>query len=280
MDSHDFIESKNLKHYLEEMAKLPSVTEGEEKELALRIRQGDPAALRRLVEGNLKFVVSYVKKYAGMGLSLLDLINEGNLGLMEAAKRFDPNRGVKFITYAVWWIHQAVIHALTQNSRIYTLPQKMSDQISRMRKKKEMLKARLNREPTRDEVAESLGLTVGEVADLEILAERELSLSDRLGQDDLTVEERLGDEAQPSIVDKIIRASLESQVHELLDGLEEKEGRVLKLRFGLDGQAPLTLQKIGDALGLTRERVRQIEQKAMRKLAQSQKLRQLRGYLN
>jgi RNA polymerase primary sigma factor len=280
MDSYDFIESKNLKHYLEEMAKLPSVTEGEEKELALRIRQGDPAALRRLVEGNLKFVVSYVKKYAGMGLSLLDLINEGNLGLMEAAKRFDPNRGVKFITYAVWWIHQAVIHALTQNSRIYTLPQKMSDLISRMRKKKEMLKARLDREPTRDEVADSLGLTVEEVADLEILAEREVSLSDRLGQDDLTVEERLGDEAEPSIVDKIVRASLESQVHELLDGLEEKEGRVLKLRFGLDGQAPLTLQKIGDALGLTRERVRQIEQKAMRKLAQSQKLRQLRGYLN
>jgi len=280
MDSHNFIESKNLKHYLEEMAKLPPVTEGEEKELAHRIREGDQAALRRLVEGNLKFVVSYVKKYAGMGLSLLDLINEGNLGLMEAAKRFDPNRGVKFITYAVWWIHQAVIHALTQNSRIYTLPQKMSDQISRMRKKKEMLKARLDREPTRDEVADSLGLTVEEVADLEILAEREVSLSDRLGEDDLTVEERLGDEAEPPIEDRIVRASMESQVHELLDGLEEKEGRVLKLRFGLDGQAPLTLQKIGDALGLTRERVRQIEQKAMRKLAQSQKLRQLRGYLN
>jgi RNA polymerase primary sigma factor len=248
--------------------------------VALRIRQGEREALRKLVEANLKFVVSYVKKYAGMGLSLLDLINEGNLGLMEAAKRFDPERGVKFITYAVWWIHQAIIHALTQNSRIYTLPQKMSDLISRMRKKKEMLKARLDREPTRDEVAASLGLTAEEVADLEILAEREVSLSDHLGGDDLTVEERLGDEAEPSVEDKIVRASLESQVHELLDGLEEKEARVLKLRFGLDGQPPLTLQKIGDDLGLTRERVRQIEQKAMRKLAQSQKLRQLRGYLN
>jgi RNA polymerase primary sigma factor len=281
MDSRDFIESKNLKHYLEEIAKLPSLREEEEKELAGRIQQGgDPAALRRLVEGNLKFVVSYVKKYAGMGLSLMDLINEGNLGLMEAAKRFDPSRGVKFITYAVWWIHQAVIHALTQNSRIYTLPQKMSDQISRMRKNKEMLKARLDREPTREEVADSLALTVEEVADLEILAEREVSLSDRLGEDDLTVEERLGDEAEPPLEDKIVRASMESQIHELLEGLEEKEGRVLKLRFGLEGQAPLTLQKIGDALGLTRERVRQIEQKAMRKLAQSQKLRQLRGYLN
>jgi RNA polymerase primary sigma factor len=280
MDSRDFTESKSLKHYLEGIAKFPPVSEEEEKNLALRIRQGDRDALRKLVEANLKFVVSYVKKYAGMGLSLLDLINEGNLGLMEAAKRFDPERGVKFITYAVWWIHQAIIHALTQNSRIYTLPQKMSDQISRMRKKKEMLKARLDREPTRDEVAASLGLTAEEVADLEILAEREVSLSDHLGGDDLTVEERLGDEAEPSVEDKIVRASLESQVHELLDGLEEKEARVLKLRFGLDGQPALTLQKIGDDLGLTRERVRQIEQKAMRKLAQSQKLRQLRGYLN
>lgn len=280
MDSHDFTESKSLKHYLEEIAKFPQVSEEEEKNLALRIRQGEREALRKLVEANLKFVVSYVKKYAGMGLSLLDLINEGNLGLMEAAKRFDPERGVKFITYAVWWIHQAIIHALTQNSRIYTLPQKMSDLISRMRKKKEMLKAHLDREPTRDEVAASLGLTPEEVADLEILAEREVSLSDHLGGDDLTVEERLGDEAEPSVEDKIVRASLESQVHELLDGLEEKEARVLKLRFGLDGQPPLTLQKIGDDLGLTRERVRQIEQKAMRKLAQSQKLRQLRGYLN
>jgi RNA polymerase primary sigma factor len=280
MDSRDFTESKSLKHYLEDIAKFPPVSEEEEKNLALRIRQGDREALRKLVEANLKFVVSYVKKYAGMGLSLLDLINEGNLGLMEAAKRFDPERGVKFITYAVWWIHQAIIHALTQNSRIYTLPQKMSDQISRMRKKKEMLKARLDREPTRDEVAASLELTAEEVADLEILAEREVSLSDHLGGDDLTVEERLGDEAEPSVEDKIVRASLESQVHELLDGLEEKEARVLKLRFGLDGQPALTLQKIGDDLGLTRERVRQIEQKAMRKLAQSQKLRQLRGYLN
>ncbi len=280
MDSHNFTESKSLKHYLEEIAKFPPVSEEEEKNLALRIRQGDREALRKLVEANLKFVVSYVKKYAGMGLSLLDLINEGNLGLMEAAKRFDPERGVKFITYGVWWIHQAIIHALTQNSRIYTLPQKMSDQISRMRKKKEMLKAGLDREPTRDEVAASLELTAEEVADLEILAEREVSLSDHLGGDDLTVEERLRDEAELSVEDKIVRASLESQVHELLDGLEEKEARVLKLRFGLDGQPALTLQKIGDDLGLTRERVRQIEQKAMRKLAQSQRLRQLRGYLN
>jgi len=280
MDSHSFVESKSLKHYLEEIAKFPPITEAEEQELGRSIRLGDQNAQRRLVEGNLKFVVSYVKKYAGMGLSLLDLINEGNLGLMEAAKRYDVDRGVKFITYAVWWIRQAVIHALTHNARIYTLPQKLSDRISHMRKKKEMLKTRLDREPTREEVAESMGITPLEVADLEILAEKGVSLSDRVGNDDLTVGERLGDRTEPSVEDNLVKASIETSVHELLEGLEGKEALVLKWRFGLDGKPPRTLQKIGEELKLTRERIRQIERKAMRKLAQSQKLRQLRGYLN
>jgi RNA polymerase primary sigma factor len=280
MDPHDYVESKGLKHYLEEIAKFPPVSEREEQELGRRIRLGDQDAQRRLVEGNLKFVVSYVKRYAGMGLSLLDLINEGNLGLMEAARRYDVERGVKFITYAVWWVRQAVIHALTHNARIYTLPQKLSDRISHMRRKKELLKTKLDREPTREEVAESLGLTALEVADLEILAEKGVSLSDRVGNDDLTVGERLGDKSEPSVEDKLTKASLENSVHELLDGLEEKEARVLKSRFGLDGKSPRTLQKIGEEMNLTRERVRQIERKAMRKLAHSQKLRQLRGYLN
>ncbi|MBN2198594.1 MAG: RNA polymerase sigma factor RpoD/SigA [Candidatus Aminicenantes bacterium] len=280
MDAHDFVDSKSLKHYLEEIAKFPPISDAEEQELGRSIRRGDESAKRRLVEGNLKFVVSYVKKYAGMGLSLLDLINEGNLGLMEAARRYDVDRGVKFITYAVWWIRQAVIHALTHNSRIYSLPQKLSDRISMMRKKKEKLKTKLDREPTREEVAESMGLTPLEVADLEILAEKGVSLSDHMGSDELTVEERLGDQTEPSVEDKLVKASLETSVHEMLEGLEGKEALVLKWRFGLDGLPPRTLQKIGEELKLTRERVRQIERKAMRKLAQSQKVRQLRGYLN
>lgn len=280
MDPRDFVESKSLKHYLEEIAKFPPVSDEEERELGRRVRSGDPDAQRRLVEGNLKFVVSYVKKYAGMGLGLLDLINEGNLGLMEAARRFDVERGVKFITYAVWWIHQAVIHALTHNARIYSLPQKLSDRISLMRRKKEALKSRLDREPTREETAESMGLTSQEVADLEILAERDVSLSDRVGGDELTVGERLGDRTEPSVEDKLAKASMESSVRELIGELEEKEAAVIKWRFGLDGQAPRTLQKIGESLNLTRERIRQIERKALRKLARSQKLRQLRGYLN
>ncbi len=280
MSPADFQDSKSLKTYLEHIAKFPPISEEEERELGRRIRQGDEAAVRRLVEGNLKFVVSYVKRYAGMGLGLLDLINEGNLGLMEAARRYDVDRGVKFITYAVWWIMQAVIHALNQNSRIYALPQKLSDRISLMKRRKEMLKSKFHREPTREELAASLGLTPSEVADLEILSEKDVSLSEKLGNDDLTVGERLGDKTEPSVEDKLIKASLENAVQELLSELDEKEALVIKYRFGLDGQAPRTLQTIGEELHLTRERIRQIEHKAMRKLAQSEKLRQLRGYLN
>lgn len=280
MDYQDFLESKNLKHYLEEIAKFPAITEKEEKALARRIQEGDREAVKRLVEANLKFVVSYAKRYSGMGLGLLDLINEGNLGLIEAAKRFDPERCVKFITYAVWWVRQAIIHALTQNTHITNVPQKLSDEITHMKKRTEQLKARLGREPSREEIAEALGLTVQDIEDLEILAEKQVSLSDRAREDDLTVEERLPDSVAPSVEDQIVKSSVERQVREILSALDEKEARVLKLRFGLEGRPPQTLQKIGNTLHLTRERVRQIEQRAIRKLAQSQKIQQLRGYLN
>jgi RNA polymerase primary sigma factor len=280
MDYQDFLESKNLKHYLEDIAKFAALNEKEEKALALKIQAGDKEALKRLVEGNLKFVVSYAKRYSGMGLSLLDLINEGNLGLIEAGKRFDPARSVKFITYAVWWVRQAIIHALTQNTHITNVPQKLSDEITQMKKNTEKLKTTLGREPTREEIARGMGLSVPDVEDLEILAEKQVSLSARMHEDDLTVEERLKDSLAPSVEDQIVRAAAERQVREILSSLDDKEARVLKLRFGLEGKPPQTLQKIGNALHLTRERVRQIEQRAIRKLGQSQKLQNLRGYLN
>ncbi|MGB9894119.1 MAG: sigma-70 family RNA polymerase sigma factor, partial [Candidatus Saccharicenans sp.] len=179
MKYQDYLESKNLKLYLEEISKIPPITEEEEKRLGEKIKKGDPEAIRRLVEGNLRFVVSYVKKYQGMGLSLLDLINEGNLGLVEAAQRFDPSRNVKFISYAVWWIRQAVVHALSQSAHNYNLPQKISDKISRMNKEKENLKKELGRDPTREELAERLKIAPDEVADMELIQEKGLSLSDR-----------------------------------------------------------------------------------------------------
>jgi RNA polymerase primary sigma factor len=280
MDYQEFLDSKNLKHYLGQISKLPSYNDEEEKSLGVLVRQGDRAALKKLIEANLRFVVSYVKKYRGMGLSMLDLINEGNIGLIEAAKRYDPKRNVRFISYAVWWIRQAIIHALSQYSRIYNVPQKISDQISQMKKKTAHLKAELGREPTREEIAKAMELSSDDIEDLELLQEKKLSLSDRFFDEDLEVEERVKDELSPSVEYQIIKSSIQQQIRELLGELDEKEALVLKLRFGLDDDLPRTLQEIGDSLNLTRERIRQIEQKAMRKLARSHRLQQLRGYLN
>jgi len=280
MIDDDALESRSLKFYLDRISKVPVYSDEDERELGRQIQQGDKAALRKLVEANLRFVVSYVKKYRGMGLNMLDLVNEGNLGLMEAAKRFDPSRNVRFISYAVWWIRQAVIHALTENSRIYNLPQKLSDQISLIKKRREKLKAELSREPTREEIARSLKMSEEDVEDLEILSEKNISLNEPGPEGDSEVEDRLRDELSPSVEYQIIKASIQEQIRDILKELDEKEALVLKLRFGLDDDLPLTLQEVGEKLHLTRERIRQIEQKAMRKLSMSHKLQQLRGYLN
>jgi RNA polymerase primary sigma factor len=280
MDSFDALDSRNIRRYLEEISKFPRFGEKEEKSLGERIHQGDEEALRRLIESNLRFVVSYVKRYQGMGLGLLDLIHEGNLGLIEAARRFDPKRNVKFISYAVWWIRQAVIHALTQSQRIAHVPQKLSDQILQMKRKAVRLKSELDREPTREEIAERMGLTVQDIEDLQMLVEKDVSLSDSCNDDDMKMEERLSDGLAPSVEHQIVKSSIMSQLRDVMSELEEKEALVLKWRFGLDDDQPLTLQEIGDRMHLTRERIRQIEQKAIGKLRRSSRLQQLRGYLN
>ncbi|MFQ6070588.1 MAG: RNA polymerase sigma factor RpoD/SigA [Candidatus Aminicenantales bacterium] len=276
----DYFASRNLKRYLNQIYRFPVLSEEEEKRLGRLIKQGNREALKKLIEANLKFVVSYAKKYSGMGLSLLDLINEGNIGLIEAAKRFDPERNVRFISYAVWWIRQAIIHALTTYSRIYNIPQKLSDRISLMKRKAEELRMKLGREPTRGEIAECMGLTPEDVEDLLLIQKEKVSLSDKLYEEDIEVEDTIEDALAPSVEYQIIKASIQQQIREILEELDEKEALVLKLRFGLDDGKPHTLQEIGDKLNLSRERIRQIEKKAMKKLARSHKLRQLRGYLN
>ena len=275
------LDSKNLKLYLQQIAKFSQLTADQEKELGRRIQNGDKEALKTMIESNLRFVVSYVKRYKGMGLGLLDLINEGNLGLIEAAKRFDPNRNVKFISYAVWWIRQAVIHALSQYSRIYNIPQKFSDQISEMNKVRSRLKKELSHEPTREEIAQQMKVTQEEIEDLELMGRQNVSLSDKYFDNDTTeIGDRIKDNLSPSVEYEMIKGSIENQIREIIKGLDEKEALVLKLRFGLADDKTHTLQEIGDKLNLTRERIRQIEKKAMRKLARSRKLKQLRGYLN
>lgn len=279
-DDRSYLDFKNLRTYLNQIAQYPILTQEEEKKLGKRIQKGDREALKKLIEANLRFVVSYVKKYKGMGMGMFDLINEGNLGLIEAAKRFDPERNVKFISYAVWWIRQAIIHALTRSSRAYHIPQKLSDKISEMKKKTSQLKVELGRDPSREEIAKRMKITVDEIEDLELLDERDVSLSDTYYDEDQEMGDRIEDTISPSVEYQIIKNSIQDQIRELLKGLDEKEKYVIKSRFGLDDDKPQTLQEIGDGLNLSRERVRQIEQKAMRKLSRSHRLQQLRGYLN
>ncbi len=276
----EFIDFKNLRLYMNQISKFPALTQEDEKRLGNRIQKGDNQALQELIESNLKFVVSYVKKYRGMGIGMFDLINEGNLGLIEAAKRFDPDRNVKFISYAVWWIRQAIIHALTRYSRAYHLPQKLSAKISEMKRKAAGLKTELSREPTRDEIAKKMGIDKNEVEDLEIFDGKDISLSDKYYEEGVEIEDRIQDDLTPSVEYQIIKNSIQQQIREMLGELDDKEANVIKLRFGLDDDKARTLQEIGNMLNLSRERIRQIEQKAMRKLARSRRLQQLRGYLN
>ena len=276
----EFIDFKNLRLYMNQISKFPALTQEDEKRLGNRIRKGDNNALKELIESNLKFVVSYVKKYRGMGIGMFDLINEGNLGLIEAAKRFDPDRNVKFISYAVWWIRQAIIHALTRYSRAYHLPQKLSAKISDMKRKVAVLKTELSREPTREEIAKKMGIHKDEVEDLQILNGKDVSLSDKYYEEGVEIEDRIQDDLTPSVEYQIIKNSIQQQIREMLGELDDKEVNVIKLRFGLDDDKTRTLQEIGNMLNLSRERIRQIEQKAIRKLARSQRLQQLRGYLN
>ena len=279
-DYKSYIDLKNLRLYLNQISKFPTLSQEEEKRLGERIQKGDRSALKKLIEANLRFVVSYVKKYKGMGIGMFDLINEGNLGLIEATKRFDPSRNVKFISYAVWWIRQSVIHALTRYSRAYPIPQKLSDKISKMKKKTAELKSDLGRDPMREEIAKRMGITNNEVEDLEILDERNVSLSEKYFDESIEMEDRIEDRLNPSVEYQIIKNSIQQQIREMIGELDEKEAVVIKLRFGLDDDRPRTLQEIGNMLNLSRERIRQIEQKAMRKLSRSQRLQQLRGYLN
>ena len=276
----EFIDFKNLRLYMNQISKFPALTQEDEKRLGNRIQKGDNKALKELIESNLRFVVSYVKKYRGMGIGIFDLINEGNLGLIEAAKRFDPARNVKFISYAVWWIRQAIIHALTRYSRAYHLPQKLSAKISDMKKKVAELKTELSREPTREEIAKKMGISKDEVENLEILDGKDVSLSDKYFEEGVEIEDRIQDDLAPSVEYQIIKNSIQQQIRGMLGELDDKEANVIKLRFGLDDDKARTLQEIGDMQNLSRERIRQIEQKAMRKLARSRRLQQLRGYLN
>lgn len=280
-------DSAALQAYLRAISRIPRLSVAEERELGRRIKEGeDEEALRRLVEGNLRFVVSYAKRYRGFGVPFLDLIHEGNLGLIEAARRFDPDRNVKFITYAVWWVRQAITHALSAQSRAFAIPPRLSGISSRLGREVADLTDTLERAPTSREIADDLDISEGDVDALMRIGRSDLSLSHRVGpgRDDGEGTE-LGDLLEqvvvPPVETEMLQKAVSSRVRAALGELGAKEREVVRLRFGLDRDGePRTLQEVGDTLGLSRERIRQIESRAKDKLRRSKRAGELRNYLN
>ncbi len=277
-------EAATLHAYLGEIGKIPPVSVDEERELGARIRQGDDVALQRLVEANLRFVVSYAKKYRGFGVSFLDLIHEGNLGLMEAARRFDPERKVKFISYAVWWIRQSLLHILSDQSRIISVPPKLSGPASKLGRHLAALSTQLERNPTTQELADDLDISEADANALLQIRGDEVSLSDEIGGTDRERRHEVGDVLEqvmiPQVDRELVHEAVEDQLRKAIAELAPKEREVMRLRYGLDGGDGLTLQQVGDRLKLSRERVRQIEARAKERLRRSTRLQGVKSALN
>jgi RNA polymerase primary sigma factor len=277
-------EAETLHAYLGEIGKIAAVSVEEERELGLRIQQGDEAALRRLVEANLRFVVSYAKRYRGFGVSFLDLIHEGNLGLMEAARRFDPSRKVKFISYAVWWIRQSLLHILSDQGRIISVPAKLSGPASRLGRHLAALSTQLERNPTTQELADDLDISEADASALLQIRGDEVSLNDQVGGQAGGRRREVGDVLVqvmiPQVDEELVHEAVEDQLRKAIAELGRKERDVMRLRYGLDGGDPLTLQRVGDQLKLSRERVRQIEARAKERLRRSTRLQGVKSALN
>ena len=273
-------ESQSLDKYLQEFGKVDLLTPDEEVELARRIREGDQLALEKLTKANLRFVVSVSKQYQNQGLTLGDLINEGNLGLIKAAQRFDETRGFKFISYAVWWIRQSILQALAEQSRIVRLPLNRVGSLNKISKTFSDLEQKYEREPSPEELAEVLELSTDEVVDTLKISGKHVSMDAPFIQGEenslLDVLENDG-EVKPDF--GLMNDSLRREVMRTLSTLTQREADVVTLYFGLNGESPLTLEEIGERFGLTRERVRQIKEKAIRRLRHSSRSKPLKPYL-
>jgi RNA polymerase primary sigma factor len=273
-------ESQSLDKYLQEIGKVELLDPEEEIDLARRIKKGDQKALEKLTKANLRFVVSVAKQYQNQGLSLGDLINEGNLGLIKAAKRFDETRGFKFISYAVWWIRQSILQALAEQSRIVRLPLNRVGALNKIGKAFSTLEQEFEREPSASELAEELDMSLFEVADTLKISGRHLSMDAPFVQgEDNRLLDVIQDERTPLPDHKLIRESLSKEVERALGTLTEREAEVIRLYFGLGREHSLTLEEIGEKFQLTRERVRQIKEKAIRRLRHASRSKQLRAYL-
>ena len=272
--------NRSLSKYLQEISQFDPLDPEREIELAIAVKKGSRRALKELTEANLRFVVSVAKDYQGQGLPLTDLINEGNLGLIKAAERFDESRGFKFISYAVWWIRQSVLQALAEHSRIVRLPLNRVGTISKINKASERLEQEFERSPRADEIAHQLDMRITEINDAQRIARRHHSLDTPFSDDE---KNSLLDVISDTNIDdpdkELHMGSLEKEVRDSLDTLKEREKDVIKMYFGIDREYALTLNEIGEEFGLTRERVRQIKEKAIRRLRHRSRSRKLRTYL-
>jgi RNA polymerase primary sigma factor len=269
-----------LDQYLRDISAYPLITREDEAQLAVGIRAGDEEAMNKLVRANLRFVVSVAKKYQNQGVNLSDLINEGNLGLMRAAKRFDETKGIKFISYAVWWIRQAILQALAEQSRIVRVPLNRAGDLHRIGKRAAALLQDLGREPTYLEIAAGLGISEEEVTRTMAISHTHLSLDAPMtpGEDNSLID-HLADTNRLLPDEEAFEKALIECVHQSLLILKPREARVLRMYFGLDGDEPMTLEVIGEVLGVTRERVRQIKDRALLKLRHHSKKRALESFL-
>ena len=273
-------ESQSLEKYLQEIGKVDLLTPEEEVDLAKRIKQGDQIALEKLTKANLRFVVSVAKQYQNQGLSLSDLINEGNLGLIRAAHKFDETKGIKFISYAVWWIRQAILQALAEQSRIVRVPLNRAGTLHRIGKRANTLLQELGREATHAEIAEGMDITEEEVAKTMSISQVHLSLDAPLtpGEDNRLLD-YLPDTQHANPEDQTFEKALIEAIAESLGSLKEREAKILRLYFGIDGGEAMTLEEIGSQLGITRERVRQIKEKALSRLRHVSRARSLESFL-
>ncbi len=275
------VDEGSLDQYLREISRYPLITREEEVVLAQAIKTGSEEALDKLVRSNLRFVVSVAKKYQNQGVSLSDLINEGNLGLIRAAHKFDETKGIKFISYAVWWIRQAILQALAEQSRIVRVPLNRAGTLHRIGKRSAALQQELGREPTVEEIAEGMDISRDEVAKTLSISQSHLSLDAPLtpGEDNQLLD-YLPDTQNAGPDQETFERALTDSIEEVLGTLKDREAKILRLYFGLEGQEPMTLEEIGSMMGITRERVRQIKEKALARLRHVSRARALESFLS
>ena len=274
-------ESKSLDKYLQDISKVDLITAEEEVELAQRIREGDQVALEKLTNANLRFVVSVAKQYQNQGLKLPDLINEGNVGLVKAAKRFDETRGFKFISYAVWWIRQSILQALAEQSRVVRLPLNKIGVINKINKTFSHLEQVNERPPSAIEIAKELDMSESQVKVALKNSGRHLSMDApfKEGENDSNLYDVLSSAESPTPDDQLMRDSLSIEINRALETLSQREADVIRLNYGIGNQLAMTLQEIGDTFDLSRERVRQIREKGIRRLKHQSKNKMLKKYL-